>query len=268
MKDQAEAQETNDDVIAIIGTSCRFPDARNPEEFWRNLCAGHGSVREFSDDDIRRAGGDPANRARSNFVSRGIVLDDIDQFDAPFFGFNPRDAEILDPQQRIFLECAWEALEDAGYDPSRGESLIGVFGGADLSSYLLNLYSNREIMAAVGHFAVNLANDKDHLTTRVAYELNLKGPAVTIQTTCSTSLVAVCTACQSLLHYQCDIALAGGSAIWASQGSGYFCQEGGINSPDACCRAFDADARGTAAPVSWSSSATVRRGLTATTFTL
>jgi acyl transferase domain-containing protein len=245
MKDQAEAQETNDDVIAIIGTSCRFPDARNPEEFWRNLCAGHASVREFNDDDLRRAGGDPANRALSNFVSRGIVLDDIDQFDAPFFGFNPRDAEILDPQQRIFLECAWEALEDAGYDPSRDESLIGVFGGADLSSYLLNLYSNREIMGTVGPFALYLANDKDHLTTRVAYELNLKGPAVTIQTTCSTSLVAVCAACQSLLHYQCDIALAGGSAIWVSQGSGYFWEEGGINSPDGCCRAFDADARGT-----------------------
>jgi acyl transferase domain-containing protein/NAD(P)-dependent dehydrogenase (short-subunit alcohol dehydrogenase family) len=243
MNDQTEAQDTND-VFAIIGTSCRFPDARNPEEFWRNLCAGHESVREFSDDELRMAGGNPANRALGNFVSRGIVLDGVDQFDASFFGFNPRDAEILDPQQRVFLECAWEALEDAGYDPSRYDKLIGVFGGADLSSYLFNLYSNREIVAAVGPFAITLANDKDHLTTRVAYELNLKGPAVTIQTACSTSLVAVCAACQSLLHYQCDIALAGGSAVWASQGSGYFWEEGGISSPDAHCRAFDADARG------------------------
>jgi acyl transferase domain-containing protein/NAD(P)-dependent dehydrogenase (short-subunit alcohol dehydrogenase family)/acyl carrier protein len=225
--------------------SCRFPDARNPAEFWRNLCAGHESVREFSDEELRAAGTDPANRMRRNFVSRGVLLDHIDQFDASFFGLNPRDAEILDPQQRIFLECAWEALEDAGYDPSRYDKLIGVFGGADLSSYLLNLYSNREIVAAVGPFAVSLANDKDHLTTRVAYELNLKGPAVTIQTACSTSLVAVCEACQSLLHYRCDIALAGGSSIWVSQGGGYFWEEGGINSPDAHCRAFDADAQGT-----------------------
>lgn len=244
MKDQPETQETND-VLAIIGTSCCFPDARNPEALWRNLCAGHESVRELTDDEIRRAGGDPANRSRGNFVSRGIVLDDIDQFDASFFGFSPRDAEILDPQQRLFLECAWEALEDAGYAPSASaDKLIGVFGGADLSSYLFNLYSNREIMAAVGPFAIALANDKDHLTTRVAYELNLKGPAVTVQAACSTSLVAVCAACQSLLHYQCDIALAGGSAIWASQGSGYFREDGSINSPDAHCRAFDADARG------------------------
>ncbi|MBV8640789.1 MAG: SDR family NAD(P)-dependent oxidoreductase [Verrucomicrobia bacterium] len=245
MNDQIEASEVNEDVVAIIGMSCRFPDARNPAAFWQNLCAGHESVRAFSDEELRGAGSDPANRSLPNFVSRGVILDEIDRFDAPFFGLNPRDAEILDPQQRIFLECAWEALEDAGYDPSRYDKLIGVFGGADLSSYLLNLYSNPEIVAAVGPFAITLANDKDHLTTRVAYELNLKGPAITIQTACSTSLVAVCEACQSLLHYRSDIALAGGSSVYASQGGGYFWEEGGINSPDAHCRAFDADARGT-----------------------
>jgi acyl transferase domain-containing protein/NADP-dependent 3-hydroxy acid dehydrogenase YdfG len=245
MNDQTEPSEANEDVVAIIGMSCRFPDAHNPAAFWQNLCAAHESVREFSDEELRAAGSDPVNRSLPNFVSRGIILDEIDRFDAPFFGLNPRDAEILDPQQRIFLECAWETLEDAGYDPFRYDKLIAVFGGADLSSYLLNLYSNPELVAAVGPFAITLANDKDHLTTRVAYELNLKGPAVTIQTACSTSLVAVCQACQSLLHYRCDIALAGGSSIWTSQGGGYFWEEGGINSPDAHCRAFDADAQGT-----------------------
>jgi acyl transferase domain-containing protein/NAD(P)-dependent dehydrogenase (short-subunit alcohol dehydrogenase family) len=238
-------KEADDQCIAIIGIGCRFPDARDPGEFWRNLCSGHESVREFSDDELRQAGGDPANRAHKNFVGRGVILDGIDEFDASFFGYSPRDAEILDPQQRLFLECSWHALEDAGYDPSRPGPLIGVFGGADLSSYLLNIYSDPEVLASVGPFAIALANDKDHLTTRVAYELNLKGPAITIQTACSTSLVAVCEACRSLLNYECDIALAGGAAISVSQGSGYFWEEGGISSPDAHCRAFDADARGT-----------------------
>src|SRR6516162_1807876 len=180
MTEQTKSQDGDDHVIAVIGLSCRFPDARTPEEFWRNLCTGRESVREFSDDDILRAGGDPAARASKNFVGRGVMLDGIDEFDASFFGYSPRDAEILDPQQRIFLECAWEALEDAGYDPSQHDKLIGVFAGADLSSYLLNLYSHPEIVAALGRMAISLANDKDHLATRVAYELNLKGPAVTI----------------------------------------------------------------------------------------
>ena len=114
MNDQIEASEANEDVVAIIGVSCRFPDARNPAAFWLNLCAGHESVREFSDEELRAAGSDPAKRLLPNFVSRGVILDEIDRFDAPFFGLNPRDAEILDPQQRIFLECAWEVLEDAG----------------------------------------------------------------------------------------------------------------------------------------------------------
>jgi len=134
MNDQTEPSQANEDVVAIIGMSCRFPDARNPAAFWQNLCVGHESVREFSDEELRTEGSDPANRSLPNFVSRGIVLDEIDRFDAPFFGLNPRDVQILDPQQRIFLECAWETLEDAGYDPYRYDKPIAVFGGADLSN--------------------------------------------------------------------------------------------------------------------------------------
>ncbi|HKA41612.1 MAG TPA: type I polyketide synthase, partial [Burkholderiales bacterium] len=233
------------DAIAVIGLSCRFPDAANPAQFWVNLCNGYESSRKFTDDELRKAGSDPANRGKRNFVDRGILLADIDLFDAAFFEFNPRDADILDPQQRIFLECAWEALEDAGYDPSREDGLVGVFGGTDIPAYLLQLYNSPDILAAVGAFTLALANDKDHLTTRVAYKLNLKGPAVTVQTACSTSLVAVCQACKELLHYNCDLALAGGSGILMAQGGGYFWQEGGILSPDGHCRAFDAAAQGT-----------------------
>jgi aspartate racemase len=232
------------DAVAIIGMSCHFPDARDPAAFWGNLCAGLESVRKLTDDELRAAGVDPSCRTLPNFVDRGVVLEDGDQFAADFFGFSPRDAEILDPQQRIFLECAWQALEDAGYDPLRTEALIGVFGGVDPPGYLFNLYRNPEVMASVGSFAVAIANDKDHVSTRVAYKLSLKGPAVTIQTACSTSLVAVCQACQSLLFYQCDLALAGGSSLAVPQGGGYLWQEGGITSPDGHCRTFDAAAQG------------------------
>jgi amino acid adenylation domain-containing protein len=246
MGDSGELHET-DEALAVIGISCRFPDAADPAQLWRNLCAGHESVRELSDDDLRVAGVDPACRAEADFVSRSVVLDDIDRFDAGFFELNPRDAEILDPQQRLFLECAWQALEDSAQVPSqyRERGLIGVFGGVSTSTYALGLYRNPELMASLGLYAIDLANAKDHLTTRVAYKLGLKGPAVTIQTACSTSLVAVCHACQSLLCYECDLALAGGSSIWVPQGGGYRYQEGGILSPDGRCRAFDAAAQGT-----------------------
>jgi len=234
-----------DDAIAVIGMACRFPDAATPEEFWQNLCAGRESVRDLSDDELHAAGVDPARRADPSFVARGVVLDGFDLFDAGFFGFNPRDAQVLDPQQRLFLECAWEALENAGHDPGAIDGLAGVYGGADASGYLFNLIDNPEISRSVSPYAVALGNDKDHLTTRVAYKLNLKGPAVTIQTACSTSLVAVCQACRDLLHYQCDVALAGGSSVNVPMTAGYVWQEGGIVSPDGHCRAFDAAARGT-----------------------
>lgn len=234
-----------ENAIAVIGMSCRFPKAKTPQQYWRILHDGIECVSQITEDDLLAAGLNPEIMRHPNYVNRQVVLDDIENFDASFFGYFPRDAEILDPQQRLMLECAWEALESAGYIPGKCKQVIGFYAGADMSQYLFNLYANREIMESVGTFQINLANDKDHVTTRVAYKLNLSGPAVTVQTTCSTSLVAICQASQSLLNYQCDIALAGGTAISLPQKVGYVYQEGGIASPDGYCRAFDARAQGT-----------------------
>ena len=242
----SKAINTNyENSIAVIGMSCRFPKAKTPQQYWHVLHDAIECVTEITEEDLVAAGLNPEIMRHPNFVKRQVVLDDIDNFDASFFGYFPRDAEILDPQQRLMLECTWEALESAGYIPGKCKQVIGVYAGADMSQYLFNLYSNREIVESVGIFQINLANDKDHVTTRVAYKLNLSGPAVTVQTTCSTSLVAICQACQSLLNYQCDIALAGGTAISLPQKVGYVYQEGGIASPDGYCRAFDARAQGT-----------------------
>ncbi len=232
--------------IAIIGMSGRFPGARNVEEFWRNLRDGVESIQFFSDEELIEAGVDAAQFRRSDYVRAAGVLEGVELFDAAFFGFNPRETEIMDPQHRIFIEAAWEALEDAGYVGEIYEGLIGIFAGSSLSTYLLNnLQHHRETLDLVGPYQVILSNDKDHVTTRASYKLNLKGPSVSIQTACSTSLVAVCTACTSLLDHQCDVALAGGISIKVPQKSGYLYQEGGIGSPDGHCRPFDEKAKGT-----------------------
>jgi len=178
-------------------------------------------------------------------VKAGAVLEDIEQFDAPFFGLTPREAQILDPQQRLFIEAAWNALEGAGYDASRTKGSIGVFAGGGLSTYLLNnLAPNRELWETMGSLPMVLGNDKDSLTTRVAYLLDLTGPCYTVQTYCSTSLVAISIACENLLSGVCDMALAGGVMISVPHNVGYHYQEGGIASPDGRCRAFDATAKG------------------------
>ncbi len=232
--------------IAVVGLSGRFPGARNPDELWRNLRAGVESIRRFSDEELDRAGTPEALRRHPDFVPAGAVLDGVEDFDADFFGFNPREAEILDPQQRIFLEEAWRALEDAACDPARFDGLVGVFAGSTLSTYLLhNLYSNKEAIARIGSFQAGMSNDKDFLATRVSYKLDLRGPSVAVQTACSTSLVAAHLACQSLLAGECDLALAGGVSVVLPQTTGYLYQEGGVASPDGHCRAFDARARGT-----------------------
>jgi acyl transferase domain-containing protein/acyl carrier protein len=231
--------------IAIIGISGRFPGAENIEAFWRNLRDGVESITQFSDEELLDAGVETDALQDPNYVKAGAILGDIEGFDAPFFGLLPREAEILDPQQRLFLEEAWKVIESAGYDPTSYDGAIGVFAGVGLSSYLLNnLYPNRELWESVGKLPIILANDKDSLTTRAAYFLDLTGPCCTVQTYCSTSLVAVNIACESLLSGESDMALAGGVLVLVPQKAGYYYQEGGIPSPDARCRAFDAKANG------------------------
>jgi acyl transferase domain-containing protein len=231
--------------VAVIGLAGRFPGAANVAQLWRNVCAGVESIRRFSDEELAREGVPAAALASPNYVKANTVLEDVDLFDAAFFGYNPREAEVIDPQQRVFLETAWEALEDAGYDTDQYSGPIGIFAGVGMNSYLFQLYANRDVVAAVGYYQAMISNDKDYLATRVAYKLNLKGPAVVVQTACSTSLVAVQFACQSLLNYQCDVALAGGVSVNLPQRRGYLYQEGMILSPDGHCRAFDARAQGT-----------------------
>lgn len=232
--------------IAIIGMAGRFPGARNIAAFWQNLCDGVESITHFSRAELLAAGTPPALLDLPYFVPAGTELDDIELFDGPFFGYTPRESETIDPQQRFFLECTWEALEHAGYDPARYEKLIGVFGGVSLNTYLFaNVFGRHSSGVASDYFQVMMGSDKDFLTTRASYKLGLKGPSVTVQSACSTSLVAVHLACQSLLSYQSDMALAGGASISVPQKQGYLYQEGGVFSPDGHCRTFDAQAGGT-----------------------
>ncbi|GJL62118.1 MAG: hypothetical protein NPIRA04_07720 [Nitrospirales bacterium] len=239
--------------IAIVGMTGRFPGARNLREFWENLVAGRESIYHFTDEELRDKEIDfDAIRNNPDFVRARGILTDVDLFDAGFFGFTPRDAAILDPQQRIWLECAWEALEVSGHAPDKFKGAIGVFAGSYLNSYLLhNLCVDRNYIEglvrfrSVDAFQTLISNDKDYLPMRTSYKLNLHGPSVNVQTACSTSLVAVCQACQSLLHYESDLALAGGVCVTFPQERGYFHQEGGMLSPDGSCRPFDAKAHGT-----------------------
>lgn len=231
--------------IAITGLTGRFPGANNTETFWENLCNGLEAISSFSDQELERAGVDPALLNHPDYVKAGAILEDIEQFDAAFFGFYPREAAILNPQHRLFLECAWEALEQAGYIPEHYPGRIGVYAGAGSNGYLSAFHVPNGSAGALDGFQVLLGNDHDFLTTQVAYKLNLTGPSVAVQTACSTSLVAVHLACQSLLNHECDMALAGGVNISIPQTQGYLYMEGGIGSRDGHCRAFDAQAQGT-----------------------
>ncbi|MBD1912333.1 MULTISPECIES: type I polyketide synthase [unclassified Leptolyngbya] len=243
--------------IAVIGMAGRFPGAKNLTEFWQNLCDGVESIAFFSDEELLASGVPPELVNHPNYVKASPILDDVESFDAEFFGLNPREAELLDPQQRLMLECAWESLEDAGYDPLSYGGAIAIYAGASMNTYLLNhVYPNRHrldphepldtlTLGSLGGFQLTVANDKDYLTTRVSYKLNLRGPSVNVQTACSTSLVAIHMACQSLLAGECDMALAGGVSVHTPQKAGHLFQEGMILTPDGHCRAFDANARGT-----------------------
>lgn len=231
--------------IAIVGMAGRFPGARDVSRFWQNLLNGVESIAQIDDDEWARAiKAHPAFLVDPNLVRARPKLDDVDLFDANFFGFTPRAAQILDPQQRLFLECAWEAFESAGYDTERLSGSVGVYAGVTPSTYLLNLLQHSAVVAKVGWLDVDLSNRCDSLATRVAYKLNLKGPTFTVQSYCSTSLVAIHLASQSLLAGECDMALAGGVTITVPQEAGYTYLEGSILSPDGRTRTFDAKANG------------------------
>ncbi|WP_165423156.1 non-ribosomal peptide synthetase/type I polyketide synthase [Ktedonosporobacter rubrisoli] len=244
----ASVPEQSETEIAIVGLAGRFPGANTLKEFWENLRTGVESISWFSRGELLEEGADPAELDHPDFVPAKGIIENADYFDAPLFGISPREAETLDPQQRILLECAWEALEHAGYNPESYPGRIGVYVGSSISTYLLNnLYHHKEQIKKVGMYQILLANNHDFLSTRLAYKLNLRGPAVTVQTACSTSLVAIHQACQSLLQGECELALAGGVSIQAPLKEGYLYQPGEIMSPDGHARAFDAQAGGTAA---------------------
>jgi amino acid adenylation domain-containing protein len=231
--------------IAVIGLSGRFPGAADVSRLWLNLVAGREGIRFFSAEELIAAGVDPELVARPEYVKAKGILGDVDLFDATFFGLNPREAELMDPQHRVFLECAWEALEDAGWEAERFPGQVGVYAGLSMNTYLLtNLLSHMELVASADTLQASLGNDKDPLTARVSYKLNLKGPSVTIQSASSTSLVAVHTACQALINRDCDMALSGGVSIHLPEATGYLYQEGGTVSRDGHCRPFDAASTG------------------------
>ncbi|HSU80992.1 MAG TPA: polyketide synthase, partial [Thermoanaerobaculia bacterium] len=238
----------NDDYkgneIAIIGLACRFPKAKDARQFWENLQAGRDCISDFADEEILAAGIPPSVLSRPGFVKAGGVLEDTDLFDAAFFGFSPRESQATDPQHRVFLECAWEALENAGYNSESYRGATGVYAGMGTESYLWNVYRSG-LLELVGHHRVMLGTGKDHLPMWASYKLNLTGPSINVNTACSTSLVAVHLAAQGLLNGECDMALAGGVTINTQQRAGYLFQEGGILSRDGRCRAFDAGASGT-----------------------
>ncbi len=240
-----DSADAND--IAVVGMANRFPDAATPDEFWENLREGLESARTYTEEELRAAGVPEAMLADPNYVKGGTPLADFDLFDAEFFGLGPKDAAIADPQHRVLLEVAWECLERAGHVPSRFDGDIGVFAGCGMSAYFIyNLLSNPDLVNQVGTFLLrHTSNDKDFLATRVSYALDLTGPSVSTQTACSTSLVAIHQAAQSLLQHECDLALAGGVTIEIPHRVGYLYHEGEPLSPDGHCRAFDHRSQGT-----------------------
>ncbi len=238
--------EGDDGRIAVVAVAGRFPGARDVEELWHHLHRGVESIASFTDEELARAGTDPELRRHPRFVAARGVLDGVEELDAPFFGYTPRQAELTDPQHRLFLESCWQALERAGHDPARFAGRIGVYGGESISTYFLHhLQSRPDLLQAAGAYQTAIATDRDYLTTLVSYKLGLRGPSLAVQTACSTSLVAVHLACRALTGGECDLALAGGVSVKLPQVGGYVHEAGGIDSPDGHCRPFDARAAGT-----------------------
>lgn len=237
--------EINGNEIAIIGMAGRFPKSNDIYEFWDNIVNKKECISYFTDDELKKEKIDDSLLKNRNYIKAKGVIDNIDLFDADFFNINPKEAEVMDPQHRILLECAWESLENAGYNPEEYDGLIGVYAGKSMSSYLfLNLYPHIKRTLTSSNLQGAIGNDKDSLPTTISYRLNLHGPSINIQSSSSTSLTAIATACQSLLTYECDIALAGGVSAGPPVKAGYLYDVGGIMSSDGHCRPFDADSSG------------------------
>ncbi|MRG98067.1 non-ribosomal peptide synthetase/type I polyketide synthase [Polyangium spumosum] len=244
VSDHAATQPPGSSAVAIIGMAGRFPGANDIEVFWENLRRGVEGISFFTREELLAAGVRPELVDAKEFVPAIGVIEDAMGFDAAFFGYGPAEARVMDPQHRVFLECAWEALERAGYDPSREGQRIGVFGGAEAPRYWIERVGLSERPLSAEEYRALIGNVADTLTTRVAYELGLRGPALTVMTACSTSLVAVHLACKSLLARECDVALAGGVSVLPPDRLGYVHESGSVVSPDGHCRPFDAEARG------------------------
>ena len=231
--------------IAIIGMACRFPGADKPETFWRNLCDGIESIHFFTEQDHTLLSTQEAWMHEPNYIKADPCLENVEWFDAPFFNFSSRQAELTSPEHRLFLECAWEALECSGYTTQHYDGVVGVYAGSGISHYLEYTGQNELLRPSMRGVEASFGNDLNYLSTLVSYQLNLKGPSLMVQTACSTGLVTIHIASQSLLNGECDMALAGAVNIKGPQKVGYVYQEGGIFSPDGHCRAFDAKAQGT-----------------------
>jgi acyl transferase domain-containing protein/thioesterase domain-containing protein len=241
------------DKIAVIGVACRYPGAKNKDEYWNNLLEGKETIKFFTDEELAKSEYDFENlKTNSDYIRARGIINDVDKFDADFFGMNPKEAAFTDPQQRVWLETAWEALEDAGCDPFTYPGAIGVFAGSYINTYLLNnilrdrtRLENYIRLRGSESYQILTGNDVSFLPTKTAYKFNLHGPAINVQTACSTSLVAISQACQSLFSFESDICLAGGVCIVIPQETGYLSQAGAIQSPDGKCRPFDAKGNGT-----------------------
>nr|WP_099242309.1 type I polyketide synthase [Pelagimonas phthalicica] len=243
----SDDQNFGENDIAIVGMAAHLPGAEDIATYWRNLRDGVSSIRRLSEEELQDAGEDPGLIRHRDYVPFAAPLNDFEMFDAEFFGFSPKEAAIMDPQHRQFLETAWEALENAGHVPENFPGQVGVFAGCGMGSYFyFNICSNPDLVESTGMFLLrHTGNDKDFLTTRLSHVLDLHGPSIGVQTACSTSLVATHYAAQALLNGECDMALAGGVTIELSQGRGYLYKENEILSPDGACHAFDHRAKGT-----------------------
>ena len=232
--------------IAIIGLSCRFPGAATAEEYWKNLCDGVKSVTFFSDQELIANGIDPSLVANPTYVKAAAMLRDVEMFDASFFGYSPKEAALMDPQHRLFLEVCWETFENAGYDPVAYPGKVGVLAtaGGVVTSYLLAKLHHPSLPGQTAS-ASHISNDKDFLSTRIAYKFDLTGPSFTIQSACSSSLLAVHQACQNLRFEECDMMLVGGSVIRIPQVEGYLAEKRNVHSLDGRCRPFDGTGQGT-----------------------